>query len=1072
MTKSLGMLVLRRSLASAFLCLLVVASFGTASAQSDTGEIVITVVDAATNAMLADARAILVGPQTASALTTKAGVIQYTDVPIGIYRVRVLKRGYNGSASAEFEVLPDRSVAVRVALALSTDGLKVIGSVTAKSNVTITQSDINENSPIRRLSDSLTDALDKVAGVSVTQDATDPNSPVTVSLNGHDESQTSVSLDGIPLSAPGSTANLRAIGTDLFSGSSVSTSPSAGALGGGVNFRTLQPTQSLQIRANGTTGTFDRSNYTVAGTGSVGALGLALQHSWRGANSPLTFQDYEDQSGLTYPHEGESTSLGDFAKFRYRLNDERTTISGTALTNNNDNHTICAQFVTNLPCGIGPSNQSYSRYAFAYGTVQSLVGTVATTLSYYTSSSKQNTDDIDRYVLFPGSSFGDSNFEDDCNDTFSDSGAQLCPSIGNNASLTRGLAYSASIAQGRHTYALSGNTYSSVSSNVPTAGSAFETPFTNAISSTSYQLSDAFKSSDRLTLSPRVSLVNTTTLGTSVLAGFGATWRPRTADTFGANASVGSSQPSLDLNQSFSDPLSARFDCSADTAIVSGPGDVNGGHQSAVSLDANWTHQFVRSGAQITADLFSQVQTGQIITAAIAEPASYFPILPTGSYVNALDSAFHTASVCGAGRLSPTVYVNEPVGGTRRLYQGLNATGRFGVGRYLVFLPNYTLNVAKLTAASGRLDDGPSTTIVGEQLPGRPIHRAGLTIDGLLPRSGTELLFNAQFTGENNQQNLGPYTTFAAGISHGFGPGRVTLFENNVFNTYGADFATDAFDRPLALSDGDQFRTSATPLTPRVVSLSYTMALGGPKPGPALASVSRIAQNVPASAASAGASGPPGGGLGRLQAIPPPPGTDPLSLATTRETCDAAAQPNAVPEFAAFKAYVAAYEGKQALPAVPGVDLIAHALPAGSTVPYYLEVRPRFGRPPGAQSTSGAGAASPRLGGGGFGGSGGGPGGGGFEGGPPPGGPPPDASQNASGNATAAPRRSPGPEQLAFRGLIQCAYVTVLSSSDAKAKGIVVQSGRPGFFYVPTIGLVFVRPPELPAGGGSLKSAN
>jgi cellobiose-specific phosphotransferase system component IIB len=1068
----------RKLLGCALLLVSILATRGVASAQSDTGEIVITVVDAQTSEPLGDARAILVGPQTASALTTKAGVIQYTDVPIGIYRVRVLKRGYNGSASAEFDVLPDRSVAVKVALALTTGGLKVIGTVTAKSNVTVSTSDINENSPIRRLSSSLIDALDTVAGVSVTQDATDPNSPVTVSLNGHDESQTSVSLDGIPLSAPGSTANLRAIGTDLFSGSSVSTSPSAGALGGGVNFRTLQPTQSLQIRASGTTGTFDRSNYTLAGTGSVGSLGIALQHSWRGSNSPLTFDDYEDQSGLTYPHEGFSTSLGDFAKFRYRLNDERTSISGTALTNNLDAHAICAQYVTNLPCGIGPSNLNYSRYAFAYGTIQSLVGTVATTLSYYTSASKQNTDDINRYVLFPGSAFGtDTSTETDCEATFSDSGAQLCPSVGNDTSLTRGIAYSASIAQGRHTYTLTGNTYSAVSSNTPTAGSQFETAFTNAISSTSYQLSDAFKSSDQLTLSPRISLVNTTSLGTSVLAGFGASWRPRTADTFAANASVGSSQPSINNNRSFSDPLSARFNCAADTAIVSGPGDSNGGSQSAVSFDTSWTHQFVRSGAQFTADVFSQVQSGQLITAAIAEPASFFPTLPSGlSYLDALDGAFHTAAVCGTGTANPTVYVNEPVAGTRRIYQGVNASARVGIGRFVVLLPTYTLNIAKLTAASPRLEDGPSTTIVGQQLPGRPVHRAGITIDGLLPKSGTELLLNAQYTGANNQQNLGPYATVSAGISHGFGPGRITLFENNVFNTYAGDFATDTYDQPLNLSDGGTFRTSATPLTPRVISLSYTMAIGGPKPGPALASVtSRLAQVTPAPEPSGG---PRRGGFGNLQAIPPPAGTDPLSLATTRTSCDATQQTAATPVFAQLKAYVTAYEAKQTLPDVTSFQVIPHEAPAGSSVPYYLEIRPKFARPQGAGAPAADGAEGSgrrgtggRFGGGGFGGPGG-PGGGGPPGGPD--GPPPGAEGGAAGqNGEPNPQRTPSPDQLAFRGFISCSYVTVLSSSDAKAKGIVpATTGRPGLYYVPTIGITFVRPPELPTGGGSLKKSS
>ena len=801
---------------SAFVAAFVSVATAPSLAQSDTGEILITVVDAQTAKPIADARTILVGPQTASSLTTAAGIIHYTDVPVGIYRVRVIKRGYAAGVSSEFDVLGSRAVNVRVALALSTGGLKVIGSVTARPSVSISSSDISDSSPIRRLSDSLTDALDKIAGVSVTQDATDPNSPVTVSLNGHDESQTSISLDGIPLSAPGSTANLRAIGTDLFTGSSVSTSPSAGSLGGGVNFRTLQPTQSLQFRSSATTGTFDRSNYSFAATGSVGSLGIAVQHTGRDSNSPLTFQDYEDQSGLTYPHDGESHSFGDFVKFRYRLGDERTSISGTALTNNFDAYAICARDVTVLPCGIGPDNQNFSRYGFAYATVQSLVGTVATQVTAYTSSSAMHTDDANRYAVLPDGFVpgvpGGFELPGVGGTAPSPTGyfAQLDPSLATDVTTTGGFAYSASISQGRHTLSLSGNTYRSIDTSTPIAGSQFQTAFANAISSTSYQIADSFKSNDRLTLSPRLSVVNTTTLGTSVLGGFGATWRPRVQDTFGASVNLGSSQPSITLNRSFSDPVGARFDCQAGTAVVSGPGDTNGGAQSAVSFDANWTHQFVRSGGQVTLDAFSQVQTGQVITAQIEEPLSYYNAasLVPGAYLQTLYDVYRAPAVCGVGAATPRIFVQEPVSGTRRIYQGINASGRFGIGRYFVALPTYTLNVAELTAASARLEDGPSTTLVGAQLPNRPVHRAGMTLDGYLPRSGIELLANAQYTGANNQQNLGPYVTFAAGISHGFGPGVVTLFENNVFDTYGGVFATDASVAPLPLSDGSQFRTA------------------------------------------------------------------------------------------------------------------------------------------------------------------------------------------------------------------------------------------------------------------------
>src|SRR6185312_1968462 len=185
---------LRRALSFAFALLLSLSVTDPVSAQSDTGLIVITITDAKTGKPLADARALLVGPQTASSLTSASGVIRYTDAPSGIYRVRVVKRGFNGAASPEFEVLSGRSVTLDIKLSESTNGPTIIGTVVARSTVSVSSHDISDDSPIRRISDSRTDALDKLAGVSVTQDATDPNSAVNVSLNGHDESQTAVTL--------------------------------------------------------------------------------------------------------------------------------------------------------------------------------------------------------------------------------------------------------------------------------------------------------------------------------------------------------------------------------------------------------------------------------------------------------------------------------------------------------------------------------------------------------------------------------------------------------------------------------------------------------------------------------------------------------------------------------------------------------------------------------------------------------------------------------------------------------------------------------------------------------------
>jgi hypothetical protein len=1077
-----------------------------AGAQSATGEIDIDVVDGASNRPLGDVRTFLLGAQTANALTNASGSIKFTDVPIGIYRMRVTLRGYDGATTREFDVLPDRAVHVRITLTKAlarpgtgagtttggTDGgnenLKVIGTVSARAKIAISTSDINADSPIRRLSDSLTDALDKLAGVSVTGDATDPNSPVQISLHNQDESQTALTLDGIPLSAPGAAGNLRGIGTDLFSGSSVSFAPTAGGLAGGVNFSTLQPTQALQVRANGTTGTFDRSNYGFAATGSVGSLGFVVQHTWRGSNSPLTFQEYEDQSGLDYEHGGESVSESDLIKVRYRLGDDRTSITASALDTNREAYAICAQDVTILPCGIGPNNLNFGRYAMAYGTVQSLIGNVQTNFSAYANSGAQTTDDLDRYVLSPGTG----NPEDPSSYV-----PTLDPSETFTNTVTRGVAYSASIAEARHTLSLVGNTYAAINTNNPIVGSQFVTAYTNAASSTRYQFSDAIKSNDQLILTPSVSFADTSGVGGSFLAGMGASWTPKLHDAYSLSLNVGSSQPNLGAVRSFSDPVSARFNCGAQTAVVSGPGDTGEGQkQSSSSINAAWAHTF-NGGATFSVNAFSQLQSGQLINAAIEEPAAYFTAAGAG-YLQTLDAAYRAPSVCGVNAAAPAVFVQESVAGTRRLYQGIDFSGRFELSPYIAIIPSYSLNEAILEAASGRLEDGPSTTIVGAQLPNRPLHRGNVALDGLLPRAGVELLANAQYVGSNNQQNLGPYVSVSFGISHKFGPGQLTLFENNAFNTYGGEFATDASAQPQPLSNGALYRVAGTPLTPRTLFLSYAAAIGGPAPGPAFRQFqrggsNRLAQATPPPQAS-GTPAPEASGAPRrpqrFTSNPPPPGTDPLSLATSRtESCTADAQSAAKPLFDALHAYVAAYEKGDKPADVPDVNVIAHKTPAGSAVAYYLELHLNLPRPPGATG-QGGGAGRRGGAGGGFPGGpeggppgGGPPGGGGFPGGGPPGGGGPGGPPGGEVVAGSSQTQQRTPEQeaarraflnspqiKAFRGFVGCAYITILSQIEAKAKGIVLEGGRPGLIYVPGTGIVFVEPRELPQGGGSLKS--
>jgi hypothetical protein len=379
-----------------------------AQSSDDTGIIRIAVTSVIDGKPLADARVFLLGPNVASALTNKSGIVKYTDVASGLYRVRISRPGFRPSTSSQFELLGEKEVDVNVVLGpsaqdlsqtstASTDaeGHTIIGRTEAR--VSVNTRDVDQNSAVRRISDSLTDALGTVAGVDVTQSSNDPDAAQTISLHGHDESQTAVTLDGIPLSAPGTAANLRNLNTDLFSGASVSFGARAGALGGGVNFTTLQPTQTWQERGSGAIGSFDKYNWSLGETGSIGKLGIAVLATKRAGNSALTFQDYLDQSGQDYAHGGESGNTGELVKLRYGLTDN-TTLTVTALENNQSISPLCTQFTGVLPCGIGPGNTETGKTQFVYGTVQSLIGQVAVQATGYVSSQYNLSNEIDRTI--------------------------------------------------------------------------------------------------------------------------------------------------------------------------------------------------------------------------------------------------------------------------------------------------------------------------------------------------------------------------------------------------------------------------------------------------------------------------------------------------------------------------------------------------------------------------------------------------------------------------------------------------------------------------------------------------
>ncbi|HWT06765.1 MAG TPA: hypothetical protein VN224_13470, partial [Xanthomonadales bacterium] len=251
-------------------------------------------------------------------------------------------------------------------------------------------------------------------------------------------------------------------------------------------------------------------------------------------------------------------------------------------------------------------------------------------------------------------------------------------------------------------------------------------------------------------------------------------------------------------------------------------------------------------------------------------------------------------------------------------------------------------------------------------------------------------------------------------------------------------------------------------------------------------------------------------GFGRIQFVAPPPGVDPLSIAASRTECTADLKPEAQKVLAQIGVAATAYgAGQTTLPAVEGITVTPHGDPKGT---WYLGLNPNIpqsvlDKMRAARPTTGAGAGTPRAGGP-PGGEPGGPGG-------PPGGFQDRVTASSPNSADQRQQFTPPPELLAallpLRAVSACAYGTVLTTTEAKAKGYEVEAGvqvappsaspaavaaanpaaaasprpgespRPGgqggrggnrgnaLYYAPNLGLFVVRPPDLGTGGGSVK---
>src|SRR3984957_15540920 len=923
--------MLRRSLAAAcaFLIAFVTWAGAPALAQSDTGEIVIVVADAQTKQPIDLARVLLDGPVITSEITTKSGKVDFTEVPDGIYRARIVKRGYQSLTSSSFEVLDGRLVTVSFALALDTGNLKVIGTVTAKSSATISSSSIDANSPQRRLSNDLADALNKLSGVSVSTSSDDSDATQTISLEGHDASQTQLTLDGIPLNAPGSAGNLGGFATDLFGGASVHQGASLGGLAGSVNFSTLQPTLSWVTSLQLSTGTYGRYNYSVGETGSFGKLGVAVQTVSRLNPSLVDGDLYLDASGLDYVHDGDSTISGNLITARYEFGDTNS-LTGLFMNSTRNTNVVCLRYngdpATTLPCGYGPNNPDDSNVQMYSLTDNALLGATQLQGSIFSLDSSSLNNQLARYVNGVPAPSG---FSSDAKST----GYSL------NATLP---------AQQRHT--ISFQAYGADSQFATTPIVEQSVPYYNGYTTTQYnvlQATDTIHSSDRLTLAGSAGISPATgNSGLSELASVAATWKPTTRDTYSASFALGGAAATQGRSQILSDPASLRFDCNGNVAYGSAPGQ-NPQNSSSNSLRVSYTHQL--HGGNVSLTLYRQVKNGVLLPVYVnGDVLTQLGQLPLG-YVAQVAQIYNSPAGCNTPSYRPftaqNLYFTTPIAGVQRLYQGAELTGFLTVGD-LVIEPYYNLTGAQANSSSYIFDNPFSITIPGQQLPNVPLQKAGLVLDYKAPHSIIEWLADAQHVGSNNPNNLPAYTTYDAGVTASLHVGTLTLAATNISNTYAGVFSSPANAVPYTTEGGFVIPNIARPLTPRTYSMTYSVKFGqGTTSQTATAFHARgsggggffgggpSGPGGPGGSAGAPGSGQGGGFRSLFSPMPQIPPADPFAVGANPQTCSTENVGKARQLSAELKAYQAQIEAARMAAGYPAT-MPAPAL-ADATVTYH-----------------------------------------------------------------------------------------------------------------------------------------
>ncbi len=780
-----------RLLALCIMPALLVVGTGTSIAQSGakTATLTVHIVNASGKPVWL-AEVTVYGPRVLVGESLQSGDAVFSSLPAGEYRIRIVRYGYATIDIPKMDLADNASLSIIVRLASAT--VKQIAKVTATSKPSLRTQQVDQNSPSAELSNSLISALQSLPGITL-----NPNGQASV--NGYSSTQTTVNINGVPVSVPGAAQNLQLFNADIFAAASVQ--PQSGG-GGTIDFQTASPTLAWQGVARTVISSDHGEDVALQELGTVGDVGLSFTHAWNEMSNPLEGVSYLDASGLDYVHRAADTVNGNAMELRYEFSPENTIIA-SAVGLDSTLPITCNEWTGRIPCGYGPTNlqqsdlQSYQLRDIAQ------VGSSTLGITVYGNDSADDVNQTGYYVNgihMPSSSFSES--------------------------FQSGALATGQLRVGSFLVPLSFSSASVVTNSVGTAFGpllpAFISRYLTQSLSTSLPLLSESRFDARVNLGVRSNTVVGSTL-THANGALEADYAASRHDSFSASFSPGNlGSPTPSFN-GVSAPSLLQFICSENVGIGTGPSaEGSGGTQTQTTL--TWTHNSPRWTTNVNA--YRNVQVDGPIDATI-DAVSLSPTYFDPLYL--ADAQSDARNECGRstiGSLSDLYFQTSGIASSA-VYQGVQLASAYYFGESASLRGSYSTTSAQAYGSGLPLFGMRSTVVSGAQLPNVPLHTASLDFQTLLGANVVGL-FQTSYSSANNAYNLPAHLTFDGGFLATMPRGTLSLTMTNISNAYPGPFATSDDAVPLPMLQGE-FPTIAQPLAPRTVNVGYRFHVGPPE---------------------------------------------------------------------------------------------------------------------------------------------------------------------------------------------------------------------------------------------------